>query len=366
MISSALLLILGPQQVDPFTPTPLLNGFSPAELALNSLRCAAPECIYLVTDRPEQCTAHFVQQHGMDGVLHVPDAGIFAFAPSGCGDVLMLPVNTPFVQPETFRALLDAAADKSQLHVAAGGLSLVRGASTIALSGGQQQAAPLVEFPSGEQNGGQPLCLPVEDLGLRLSIDSPESLAALSVQLRQCGPIADRLCEQYYIEAKLACHIRAHCRAVGILAEEMALKLVRQGACLSPARCRSGGMLHDLCRLEPNHSAAGADFLQAKGHDTIAQIVRLHDGYSYTEHPQLDEAGIVCLADKLVQDRLRVTLEQRYRSVTDRFPEDTPVGQHIRENMAKCRLLLARYQSLIGEDLERQYRCHSALQLQIS
>ena len=343
MSRCAIIAVLGSQSLPPFLATPLLGGFSPAELALHSLRNAAPDRFMLLTDHPNSEARVFASAFGLQVVTALPETE----------ELLLLPVETPFVHPSTLHQLqrsveAEGCSCAASFNGQVGGPLLLR----KSLVEGSIDLEAL--FQKAEH-------IPVNDASITLNTRAPEGVQALAEHVRRRGPLAQDICEEFYKEAGLACHIRAHCRAVGTLAAEMATKLVQQGACLDIALCRSGGALHDLCRLEPEHSAAGADFLQQRGYNAIADIVRLHDGYSHTESPQLDESGIVCLADKLVQDRLRVTLETRYRSVTDRFPADTAIGQHIRLNMAKCRQLLERYCRLTGDDLEQQCRCHGSL-----
>lgn len=95
-----------------------------------------------------------------------------------------------------------------------------------------------------------------------------------------------------------------HCAAVADVAEGLA-----RGLGMDARRVRQAAYLHDIARLLPDHAHAGALWLEALGYGSLAPLVRGH-----MTHPGdvLDEAGAVCLADKLVLHGRRCSVDERF------------------------------------------------------
>ena len=82
-----------------------------------------------------------------------------------------------------------------------------------------------------------------------------------------------------------------------------------RGLGMDARRVRQAAYLHDIARLLPDHAHAGALWLEALGYGSLAPLVRGH-----MTHPGdvLDEAGAVCLADKLVLHGRRCSVDERF------------------------------------------------------
>lgn len=122
----------------------------------------------------------------------------------------------------------------------------------------------------------------------------------------------EKSCERLWDEKKLPAHIRRHCEAVMrracALCEELEEKWDFDEDIVA-----AGAMLHDICRLQPNHARAGAEFLRSKGYDErLARTVECHMCLEedMLEHP--DERSIVYLADKMVMEDKECTIAARY------------------------------------------------------
>ena len=160
--------------------------------------------------------------------------------------------------------------------------------------------------------------------------------------------ILDEECEQLYQAAGLPVHIRAHCRAVGELSAHMAYMLNQKGYSLNVELCRDGGYVHDICRLSPGHEKAAGIFLTEKGHVQLAEVAKRHRGFDEHEPETVcEEWVIVCLADKLIQEDQRVTLEQRYQKAL----EKRPVKERILRDICILKRLLKEYEVITGEQL---------------
>lgn len=155
-------------------------------------------------------------------------------------------------------------------------------------------------------------------------------------------------CERLYQAAGLPVHIRAHCRAVGELSAHMAEALNQRGYSLNVELCRDGGYLHDICRLSRQHEKAAGTFLREQGYPYLAEVAERHRGFDGEEPETVcKEWVIVCLADKLVQEDQRVTLEERYRKAL----EMKPVKERIVRDIRILKRLLEEYEVITGERL---------------
>lgn len=103
-----------------------------------------------------------------------------------------------------------------------------------------------------------------------------------------------------------------HCRAVAETALELWARLDSQGVLLDRELIYAGALLHDIARTAPHHAREGACWLTAQGYAAVAAVVGEHMDLPPAHGDQWTGAGVVFLADKLVRETARVTLEQRF------------------------------------------------------
>ena len=94
----------------------------------------------------------------------------------------------------------------------------------------------------------------------------------------------------------------------------------------------SGALLHDVARLGSSHEALGAKLMEELGYPEVASVIRQHKEPDSTE---VNEAGIVCMADKCRKGELPVSVEQRF--YLKMFCNEDPAA----EEAAKRRYALA-------------------------
>ena len=68
--------------------------------------------------------------------------------------------------------------------------------------------------------------------------------------------------------------------------------------------------MHDLCRSSKRHELVAARSLQELGYPKLAEIIEVHHDGSWQD--DLDEAGVLYLADKIVLGTQGVTIEERF------------------------------------------------------
>ena len=129
-----------------------------------------------------------------------------------------------------------------------------------------------------------------------------------------------------------------HCRAVAEKAVQLCRSLAAAGWTLDEELLRAAALLHDLRRQEKQHAQAAARLLRQKGYFRVAAVVAAHEGPD--DAPQLNEEGLLYLADKLVQGQREVGLEARFAASREKCSSAEALQQHERR-LRQARLLEA-------------------------
>lgn len=106
----------------------------------------------------------------------------------------------------------------------------------------------------------------------------------------------------------------AHGEAAAAVAMEICQRLEKRGIRLNERLVFSGALLHDLAKTEPHHARAGAVWLTERGYASVAAVVGTHMRLDDEDQGRWSEKAVVFLADKLVMETRRVTLEERFSS----------------------------------------------------
>lgn len=106
----------------------------------------------------------------------------------------------------------------------------------------------------------------------------------------------------------------AHGKAAAAAAMEICKSLEKRGFHLNERLVFSGALLHDLAKTEPHHARAGAAWLTERGYASVAAVVGSHMRLDDDDLGRWSEKAVVFLADKLVMETRRVTLEERFSS----------------------------------------------------
>ena len=123
---------------------------------------------------------------------------------------------------------------------------------------------------------------------------------------RPAARLTPMLAEKLLRAAAPGEHVVAHCRAVADEALRIASALPLT---VDRELLQCAALLHDVARREKDHARLGAAWLQELGFTAAASLVaQHHDLKSET----IDEAAILYIADKCIQDDRRVSLEKRF------------------------------------------------------
>ena len=106
--------------------------------------------------------------------------------------------------------------------------------------------------------------------------------------------------------------VRRHCAAVGETALELAANIPGIDTELLSAACE----LHDLLRGERDHPRAAAEVLRRRGWLRLARVIGQH--HDCDPRGPINEEKLLFLADKLVREDRRVTLDERFRRAAEK------------------------------------------------
>ncbi len=346
-------------RMDGFKPLMRLNGFPMIQMTVQSLRNGGIEDITVVTGcraqemeevlRPLHVRIVENREFASTDMLASVRMGLLQIRDADA--VFFLPGDVPLVAPRSIQKMKERLS-----KVGSSGLQVLQPVV------GEREAHPPVLL-----NGGADIVLAYQgEGGLRGAFNS---MRMEQMEFLDTGALADAdvradferlldyakkkrgvslsVCEELYKEAGLLEHIRKHGKAVGDLAASMAERLIAHGACLDVELCRSGGYLHDLCKLSKEHEAAGGIFLRERGYEALAEVVERHKGFFEKPATVCEEWVLVCLADKLVQEEQRVTVEERYQKAFGH----ASIKPWIVKNITICKALIREFEVITGERL---------------
>jgi len=140
----------------------------------------------------------------------------------------------------------------------------------------------------------------------------------------------ESLCLKLLKAAELPEHIIAHCKAVAEEAGRIADGLIKVGISLDRELIYTSALLHDIARLESNHPETGADWLTELGYERHGEIIRRHHEL---ESESIDEAAVVFIADKLIQESEKVSLRSRFAQSREKRKTAEALAAHKRRGM---------------------------------
>ena len=313
--------------------------------------------------------ARVVANPGFDaGMFSSVRAGAQALDP-GVSRFFLLPADVPLVRPETIGKLARTGQpapgdDESPptAEVAAALLDVVYPAVAGVTGHPPLIAASLREEivaagPDGPAGGLRALLMghiarsaviEVGDPGVLLDADTQEDLVPLRERAAGEGLPDETRCLQLLAGNEVPERRVAHSRAVAAVAAALAAALNARGQHLCGPLVLAGGLLHDIARAQPRHPDAGADLLEGLGYRRAAGVVRLHMELAEGAGPDVDEAQVVFLADKLVQGDRVVGLEERFAVRLIRHRGDPAALAAVRRRKAQAETVLANVEKVLG------------------
>ena len=127
-------------------------------------------------------------------------------------------------------------------------------------------------------------------------------------------PCPDDYTQKQLIEKyEMSDRVIAHCRAVSDLACDWAQRLEKAGVTVNTGLLSAACRLHDIARAADggNHAKKGAELLEKEGFPAVAEIIGQHHDLAFDPSA---EAKLLYLADKMIRETERVSLEERFEA----------------------------------------------------
>ena len=230
--------------------------------------------------------------------------------------VFITPGDMPLVKLESLEALKELKAGVARpVYQGKGGhpvlIAKKHVGSLIAYTGDQGLKGALLSLDDPM------IDLEVDDKGVYFNLNTPEDFekARLYEQKQESETSAytiptDEQIVQLWNHFKTPQGVRLHSLAVALVAAEITDELLAAGRKLDQELISAGALLHDLCRSSKRHEIVAARSLRELGYHKLAEIIEVHHDGSWED--DLDEAGVLYLADKMVLGSQKVTLEERF------------------------------------------------------
>jgi putative nucleotidyltransferase with HDIG domain len=143
-------------------------------------------------------------------------------------------------------------------------------------------------------------------------LDTPSDYRRLMEQMGAALTPLEAECMAILEEAGVNQNVVLHGKKVASVSVILAEHLNSAGCRLDLALVSAGALLHDVAKGKADHARRGAELIASLGYPETAEIIGSHMDISAAVEGPVDEAQVVYLADKLVQ-------EDRVVSLTDRF-----------------------------------------------
>lgn len=353
---SAIILSAGySSRMGSFKPFLKIDGRPFTERAVALFMEAGLSDIVIVTGNQSEMLTNSLENFPVKCVENKDFAmGMFTSVQTGvrnlgeCTAFFLLPVDIPLVRPQTIRYIINSYNPQSNVIIPA--------------FMGESGHPPLISFTlknkiltyNGEgglvgffQKSAKTVKLPVGDECILMDCDTPEDYQRLAgIAVSKPAPTRDECMELLRDVYRADEPVIRHSIGVARLALKIAEKLGFANAELSVIE--AAGLLHDICRKEKNHAAAGAAEINRLGFPETAFAIETHmDIYPNAETPP-SASEIIYLADKLMEGERMTTLTERFEKKL--LLHGNEAGESIKKRLAAAREIYAKIQSLIDLD----------------
>ncbi len=267
----------------------------------------------------------------------------------------VLPVDTPLIKPATIAALAEARR-KSRAAIVYPRFEGLRGHPPI-ISRKLCTQLP-EECPGGlaaflARHEDQALDLDVIDQSIVMNCNTRQDYLRLKAYASRGEDIpTERECLEILRNRNGSETLIAHCRLVARVAKMTAVFLKLSGLALDLDLIEAGGLLHDMAKGEPDHSAAGAQLLEKMGYSRVACIVASHTDIELKNGHPPDESDVVHIADKFVRGNMLVSLEERFIGPLQKFSGRPEALRAVEKRLRNARAIQKKLESILATPLE--------------
>lgn len=192
----------------------------------------------------------------------------------------------------------------------------------------------------------------VADQGVLLDMDTMADFELLTNFYKRRHIPTYEECLAILYKHQVGDKVLRHGHAVAEFGQCLAAQLNRAGLSLSIDLVYAGGLLHDVAKGQPNHAKRGERLIKSKEFPALSSIVASHMDIELTSECLIDEAGVVFLADKLIQGDKRVSLDDRFNLALEKFPGNSEILDAILRRRQTAEALRDQVVGFLGMSLE--------------
>jgi len=161
------------------------------------------------------------------------------------------------------------------------------------------------------------------------------------------------MCMEFLNDFGTPDHVIAHCVAVADVAKKIAYALNNNGLLLDTRLIETAALLHDMARTDDKHWEVSADFLQQRGFEQEADIIRVHMHHHFPDDPYSStETDMVCLADRLVMEDRYVGLHVRMDYIIKKAGDQPEIISRIKANKVLVGEYISKLETILGKTIE--------------
>ncbi len=148
-------------------------------------------------------------------------------------------------------------------------------------------------------------------------------------------------------------HVIRHCIAVSDTAVRIGKALAEKGVVLDLPLLEASSLLHDIARVEENHSVKGAMIAERHGYHQVAKLIKCHMFYAMDPNKEkITELDLLCLADRMVREDEYVGLDNRMQYVLDKLIAAGVNTERLLHRIEENRLVKEKIERIIGKPID--------------
>ncbi|HOO90692.1 MAG TPA: NTP transferase domain-containing protein [Syntrophales bacterium] len=190
-----------------------------------------------------------------------------------------------------------------------------------------------------------------EDLGILIDINTPfEYRHLLDLDSSRTAPTLT-VCYNLLRDLHVSEKIINHSQKVAAIARKIAAYLNRHGFGLDLSLIEASALLHDIAKGRRRHDQTGSEIILKLGYPKVAAIVGSHVNIDLVTRDYLDEAEVIYLADKLVQENRIVPLQNRFAGARELFKDNPEIIEAVEQRFQNAETILQRIEKINGEKI---------------
>lgn len=191
------------------------------------------------------------------------------------------------------------------------------------------------------------ICVPVSDKAVLMDMDTKKDYEMLLEYYHAAAPDLEECFSILEIQG-VPDDIVRHCRKVMEVSLEIHYGLGNAGLGLNVHILKAAALLHDMAKSEKNHARAGGELLQKMGYGQVGSVIGSHTDIEVDEKSRITESEILYLADKLVKEDRRISIEDRFGNSLDKYRDNPEAVRKIESRSNAAYKIIKKIETATG------------------